>query len=314
MYPAFKWWCSMNEPLIQGGYVIIARQVRKSKLWLSLKSAHRMVLMEILLQAQWQDCDVIRNGEIIHLKRGQVATSYQQIVDDISEKNITIKVVRTAIDKMERALFLAKDEAVQRAKKGLLLTVVKYDFFQNPDNYKGRAEDNDKGEAKAEQGQSEGRARAINKKLKNLNKENKDINTLSRQSKIYAEDSAPFRMASYLHKKIMEHAEISGVAHLVKNYKVQKWADECRKLLELDKVDKDLARLVIDWATNDDFWKTNILSAASLRKKFAELAIKMNGDKPKVVNNNQTAQLIKEAEDRERIGNPKAILGNPEHV
>lgn len=153
---------------------MIARQVRKSSLWLSLKCAHRMVMMEILLQAQWQDNEVVRNGEIIPLKRGQVATSYQQLVDDIADKDVTVKIVRTAIDKMERSQFLAKDEAVQRAKKGLLLTVVKYDFFQSPDNYKGRVEDKEEGKAKAEQGQSEGRARAINNKgnkveeLKNL--------------------------------------------------------------------------------------------------------------------------------------------------
>lgn len=132
-----------------------------------------MVMMEILLQAQWQDGDVIRNGEIIPLKRGQVATSYQQLVDDIADKDVTIKIVRTAIDKMERAQFLAKDEAVQRAKKGLLLTVVKYGYFQDSDNYKGRVEGNEEDKARAESGQSQGRARAINNKGNKEKKPNK---------------------------------------------------------------------------------------------------------------------------------------------
>ncbi|OAS19268.1 hypothetical protein [Paenibacillus oryzisoli] len=163
----------MSEAVIPGGYVMVARQVRKSSLWLSLKCAHRMVMMEILLQAQWQDGDVIRNGEIIPLKRGQVATSYQQLVDDIADKDVTIKIVRTAIDKMERAQFLAKDEAVQKAKKGLLLTIVKYGYFQDSDNYKGRVEGNEEDKARAEQGQSEGRARAINNKGNKEKKPNK---------------------------------------------------------------------------------------------------------------------------------------------
>lgn len=158
----------MSDPLITGGYVMIARKIRKSSLWLSLKSAHRLVMLEILLQAQWQDMEVVRNGEVIPLKRGQLATSYQQLIDDIGDKDITIKIVRTAIDKMERAHFLAKDEAVQRAKKGLLLTVDKYGFYQDSDNYKGSAEGSEKDKARAEQGQSEGRARAINKKVKEL--------------------------------------------------------------------------------------------------------------------------------------------------
>lgn len=148
---------------------MIARKIRKSPIWLSLKAQHRLVMLELLLQAQWQDGDVVRNGEIIHLKRGQVATSYQQLVDDIGEKEITVKVVRTAIDKLERAQFLAKDEAVQRAKKGLLLTIDKYGFYQDTDNYKGRAEGSEKGSVRAEQGQSEGRVRAINNKENNNN-------------------------------------------------------------------------------------------------------------------------------------------------
>lgn len=158
----------MSDPLITGGYVMIARKIRKSSLWLSLKSAHRLVMLEILLQAQWQDVEVVRNGEVIPLKRGQLATSYQQLIDDIGDKDITIKIVRTAIDKMERGKFLAKDEAVQKAKKGLLLTVDKYGFYQDAENYKGSVEGSEKGKAKAEEGQSEGRARAINKNINNL--------------------------------------------------------------------------------------------------------------------------------------------------
>lgn len=202
----------MSDPLIHGGYVMIARQVRKSPLWLSLKCAHRMVMMEILLQAQWQDGEVVRNGEIIPLKRGQVATSYQQLVDDIADKDVTIKIVRTAIDKMERSQFLAKDEAVQRAKKGLLLTVVKYDFFQSPDNYKGRVEDSEKDKAKAEQGQSKGRVRAINNKVNKV----EEIKYIKIKDEQYQEELKKLKDSSSIDDRLSNLVRLSGKIFHVK--------------------------------------------------------------------------------------------------
>jgi hypothetical protein len=95
----------------------------------------------------------------------------------------------------------------------------------------------------------------------------------------YAEDSTPYKMALYFHQKIMEHAQESGVAHLVSKANLQSWADDCRKILEIDKVEKDLIRAVIDWATADSFWKTNVLSASKLREKFSDLAMKMRQEK-----------------------------------
>lgn len=164
----------MHSEIIPDGYILLARKIRKSTLWKSLKATHKVVMIELLLQAQFKDCDVIRNGEIIHLKRGQIATSYQQLVDDIGDKEITVKVVRNAINKLVNHGFLAKDEAKARAKKGLLITIINYDTYQNPDNYKGKDGGKDMGNEGAKQGQSEGKARAINNNDNNVF--NNDLN------------------------------------------------------------------------------------------------------------------------------------------
>jgi DNA replication protein DnaD len=211
----------MSDERIPEGFVFLARKIRKSSLWRCLKATHRIVLIELLLQAQFKDGEVVRNGEILFLKRGQIATSYQNLVDDIADKDISLKVVRNAIEKLIKHDFLAKDEAKSRAKKGLLLTVVNYDLYQTADNYSGKAADKsesenevrtnheeskssfsgkatgkanneqnpfitgvnrttyknegkEKGITRAEQGQSEGKAGAINKNVKNLKKEKND--------------------------------------------------------------------------------------------------------------------------------------------
>ncbi|MFM1655547.1 replication protein [Brevibacillus sp. B_LB10_24] len=115
-------------------------------------------------------------------------------------------------------------------------------------------------------------------------KENiKEKNKNTRQPKKYAEDSTYFKMAVYFHGRVEAVAKAEGLTHLIIKADMQKWADEFRKLVEIDKVqDKSLIADVIDWVTSDQFWKVNVLSAKKLRDKFGELALKMKASsKPK---------------------------------
>ncbi|GED35054.1 replication protein [Brevibacillus centrosporus] len=104
-----------------------------------------------------------------------------------------------------------------------------------------------------------------------------------RKPKQYEEDNTYFKMAVYFHDKVSAVAAAEGLTHLVIKADLQKWADEFRKIVEIDKVDdKHLIRDVIEWVTTDSFWKTNVLSAKTLRNKFGELALKMKvSAKPK---------------------------------
>jgi phage replication O-like protein O len=98
----------------------------------------------------------------------------------------------------------------------------------------------------------------------------------------YDEDNTYYKMAVYFHKRVAATAKESGVEHLIKRANLQTWADDFRKLIEIDKITKKKAKEVMDWVTKDDFWKTNVLSARKLREKFSELAIKMTASqKPK---------------------------------
>ncbi|KYC92239.1 hypothetical protein B4102_3780 [Heyndrickxia sporothermodurans] len=101
----------------------------------------------------------------------------------------------------------------------------------------------------------------------------------STKPKKYDENNTYYKMAVYFHNKISAVAKEAGVEHLIKKANLQNYADDFRKLVELDGVDKRLAKDVMDWVTQDPFWKTNILSSKKLREKFTELAIKMNAQK-----------------------------------
>ncbi len=160
-------------------------------------------------------------------------------------------------------------------------------------------------------------------KVKESKVKNKDLKTLSRQPKTYAEDSAPYMMAIYLHGRIMKFAESISKGHLVRDAKMQKWADSCRKMLEIDKRDRAEARAVIDWATSDPFWQQNILSPDKLREKYEELTIKMSATKKSASTssndrhyekNREAAKKIMEAEARERIRDQANLLENQQPV
>lgn len=97
--------------------------------------------------------------------------------------------------------------------------------------------------------------------------------------KKYGENNTYYKMALYFHQRVSAVAKEAGIEHLIKKSNLQTWADDMRKLIEIDKVDKRLAKEVMDWVTQDPFWKTNVLSARKLREKFPELAIKMNASK-----------------------------------
>lgn len=56
------------------------------------------------------------------------------------------------------------------------------------------------------------------------------------------------------------------------------WLDACRLLLEKDDRTKDQVEVIILWSQRDDFWRANILSMPTLRRKFDQLRLARNRD------------------------------------
>jgi len=66
-------------------------------------------------------------------------------------------------------------------------------------------------------------------------------------------------------------------------------------MLRLDKRTVDEVEAVIDWATTNDFWQPNILSAGKLRKQFDTLQAQMaRKDKPKAAEDPATERHKRE--------------------
>ena len=81
----------------------------------------------------------------------------------------------------------------------------------------------------------------------------------------YGDDSPYLELAKYLFTKVKENNSKAREPNF------QNWADDIRKLVELDKNTVEEVKKVIDWSQADDFWKRNIMSANKLRNQFPKL-------------------------------------------
>lgn len=87
-------------------------------------------------------------------------------------------------------------------------------------------------------------------------------------------ESEEYKLAEYLYKAILKNDKKHKKPNL------DNWAVYIDRLIRLDNRSVEEIKRVIDFATNDDFWKANILSTKKLRKHFSKLLIQMN-NKPK---------------------------------
>jgi len=59
---------------------------------------------------------------------------------------------------------------------------------------------------------------------------------------------------------------------------IDNWADEVRKMREIDKRTEEQIEFLIRWCQSNDFWQANILSTKKLREKFDQLVAQAKRD------------------------------------
>ncbi|MEK5182152.1 hypothetical protein [Paenibacillus odorifer] len=106
-----------------------------------------------------------------------------------------------------------------------------------------------------------------------------------RQKPVYEPDSPYMKMAVYFKSKLDELAKVLEVDDLAPKANMQTWADDFRKLVELDKqTDKRLIVDVMDWLPKHEFWRKNVLSASTFRDKWTTLLVEMRSGKTSTSN------------------------------
>jgi hypothetical protein len=246
------------------GYIKDHRKELSSDIWLMPPLYHR-VWQWLKYQVNHNDAEIpMSDGTKLRIRKGQHLTSVRKIARGIGwyERGIWEEPNPKTIDSVLKWL---KNNNMITISKGrgnrqyTLITILNWEVYQVTEE------------------QGTGPPPAEGKPPKE-----------PKQKKVkYPEDNTFYKMAVFFHKKVSEVAKAEGLSHLIIKADMHKWADEMRKLIENDKVDKRLAKDVMDWVTKDSFWKTNVMSAKKLREKFSELAIKMKASQ----NQKQPIQL-----------------------
>ena len=93
----------------------------------------------------------------------------------------------------------------------------------------------------------------------------KEIDSPDSAEAKYDDDSPYLGLAKYLFTKVKENNSKAREPNF------QNWADDIRKLVEIDGNTVEEVKEVIDWCQSDSFWKNNVMSANKLRSQFPKL-------------------------------------------
>ncbi|WP_248565498.1 hypothetical protein [Paenibacillus sp. L3-i20] len=218
-----------------------------------------------LTEASHTERNQMIGKQIVQLQPGQFVTGRFDLHDMYNaglkcDQKKSAKTIWRWLETLQRGDFLT----IQSTTKFSVVTICNWDLYQE------HKSDND--QQITNKRPSNDQQVTINKNVNHYNNDNNDNNEEKKrlsERKRYAEDSTSYRMAAFLFSKIKEWTSS------VKQPDFQLWADDFRKIVEIDKRETELVKIVIEWVTEDTFWRKNILCPSKLRKQFDRLVIEM---------------------------------------
>jgi len=128
----------MSQELIQGGYILLSRKLLKSGI-MEKPPLYLKLWIWMLIQASYKD-----HGD---LKRGQFFSSLERMSKAMTYKvgyrkvRPTIKEIRGVTKFLTKALMIVTTKVTH----GMIITILNYDYYQNPKNYEGHNEGQSEG-------------------------------------------------------------------------------------------------------------------------------------------------------------------------
>lgn len=147
------------------GWIKLHRDLLDKPIWLKSTPEQKTILITLLMLANHKGNEWEWQGKKFKVEPGQFVTSLDSLVNACGE-GITIKNVRTALNKFEKYGFLANEST----KTGRLITLVNWDIYQGEECEGGK----DTGKEVAKTGQRGGKEVASNKNDNNVNNEKND--------------------------------------------------------------------------------------------------------------------------------------------
>jgi hypothetical protein len=137
----------------------------------------------------------------------------------------------------------------QKATRGIYVSVLNYDYYQDPNNYESNDEGNVKETRKKQNGHTKNKKGKKEEEERRVEPPERYLTT--------ARNYYSYLQSKFPNRKIQSD-----------NGKAEKGAETLRKLEEIDgfNLEQDV-KPALKWALEDDFWQDKVLSLAELRKK-----------------------------------------------
>lgn len=242
--------------MADGGWIKVYRKIRQSFVWTDANQLKLWLL--ILMKANHAPSKFLFNGKEVSVTSGELVTGAHALASEMNDgvrrdNQVSWRQVWRWVKKFESSGMLT----IKSNTKYSVISVSKWCDYQDNDNQVSIKR------------QSTVNQVSTNKKEEKDKNEKKEDSQHSRKRE-YADDSPEMIEAVYLWEKIKGN----NPEHRKPN--MQSWADDIRKMNELDHRPFEKIHKMIDWCQRDGFWSTNILSAAKLRTKYDTMAAQAN--------------------------------------
>jgi len=214
-----------------GGWVKLHRRLLENPIVLKPKYCHLWTVL--LLKANHAGNSFIWNGKRQIIMPGQILTGREKLSESTGIKPSTIENILKYLESEQQI-------EQQKTSKFRIITIKNWEKYQSGKKLDSKADN----KVTTDEQQTD---------TNNKNKNEEECK--------YKYSESDLELSRLLFKLIREHRP----NHPEPNF--EKWADDVRKLREIDKKTPEQIKAVIEYAQADSFWWSRVLSTASLRKK-----------------------------------------------
>ncbi|MUV39444.1 Replication protein 15 [Lentibacillus sp. JNUCC-1] len=242
------------------GWIKVHRELMDKAIWIESTTEQKTILITLLMMANHDKKEWEFKGKKYAAEPGQFVTSIDKIAK-LCGKGVSRQNVRTALNRFKKYDFLT-DESTNQNR---LITIVNWGLYQSRDEEVNKQTNK----------QLTSNQHAANTQLTPNKNDKNDKNDKKKDSRkrIYDDTSIYYQLALYFYQQIQNN----NPNHKKPN--LQNWADDVRKMIEIDKRTEKQVKYLMTWVQQDEFEMVNVLSPAKLRKRFDGLIMKVKRDR-----------------------------------
>jgi len=233
------------------GWISLHRQIKDHWLWKDKPFSKGQAWIDLLLLASHKSSKFPLGNELIEIERGSLITSELKLASRWGWSKTKVRAFLKLLEDDE--MIVKKSD-----NKKTTINIVRYSDFQQLET----TEVPQKNHGSTTEVPQKNTFNNVN----NVNNDNKkEINS---RKQVYDENSIYYKLANRFYQNILNN----NPHHKEPN--LQKWSDDIRKMIDIDKRTEEQVAYLIDWVQKDSFEMSNVLSPDKLRKRFDQLAMK----------------------------------------